>query len=249
MVERAATPTIPAWRRRAMALAKSITFPLVPDDYLGLLNPAWSARELTGTIERIKPETARRVDRRHPAELPVARPPARPVPADRRRARRHPPLAGLLADLGPRPSRTGSSRSRSSTSPEGRMSPYFTRQRRARLDGLPGRRRGRVPAARSAARAHRCSSAPAAGSRRSGHVARARAPRRARRRDPHPLRPRARSGDLRRGPAADERAATTATRCIEHLTGQVPRLNGGEPRRDLPRLARARRRSSPVRAA
>ncbi len=58
MVESAATPEIPTWRRRAMALAKSMTFPLVPDDYLGLLNPAWSARELTGQIERIKPETS-----------------------------------------------------------------------------------------------------------------------------------------------------------------------------------------------
>ncbi len=40
-----------------MALARSMTFPLVPDDYLGLLNPAWSARELTGRIVRVKPET------------------------------------------------------------------------------------------------------------------------------------------------------------------------------------------------
>ena len=40
-----------------MRAAKAITFPLVPDDYLGLMNPAWSARELTGKIERIKPET------------------------------------------------------------------------------------------------------------------------------------------------------------------------------------------------
>ncbi|MBA2764229.1 MAG: ferredoxin reductase [Thermoleophilaceae bacterium] len=57
MVERAATPTISPWRRRLMHAARAITTPLVPDDYLGLMNPAWSARELTGTIERIKPET------------------------------------------------------------------------------------------------------------------------------------------------------------------------------------------------
>lgn len=41
-----------------MSVARAITTPLVPDDYLALLNPAWSARELTGTIERIQPETA-----------------------------------------------------------------------------------------------------------------------------------------------------------------------------------------------
>ena len=40
-----------------MSLARAMTFPLVPDDYLGLLNPAWSARELTGMIERLQPET------------------------------------------------------------------------------------------------------------------------------------------------------------------------------------------------
>ena len=58
MVERAAEPTVSALRRRLLGAAKAITFPLVPDDYLGLLNPAWSARELTGTVVRLKPETA-----------------------------------------------------------------------------------------------------------------------------------------------------------------------------------------------
>src|SRR5580658_9809187 len=57
MVERAATPRISSLRRGAMRLARAITTPLVPDDYLALLNPAWSARELSGTIVRIKPET------------------------------------------------------------------------------------------------------------------------------------------------------------------------------------------------
>src|SRR5438309_6116171 len=57
MVERAATPTVSAWRRRVMRVAHAMTTPLAPDDYLGLLNPTWSARELTGTIVRIKPET------------------------------------------------------------------------------------------------------------------------------------------------------------------------------------------------
>ncbi len=204
MVERAATPTIPAWRRRAMALAKSITFPLVPDDYLGLLNPAWSARELTGRIERIKPET-------RDTSTVVIRPNF-PWPGHR---------PGQYLRIGVELDGIRHWRAYSLTSdpdhpdglvsitvkhvPEGRMSPYFTQRGRARLDGLPRRRRGRVPDARSAARAH------AADQRRQRdhadlvHVARARAPRQARRRDPHPLRPRARSGDLRRGPATDER--------------------------------------------
>jgi stearoyl-CoA 9-desaturase NADPH oxidoreductase len=57
MVERAAQPRITALRRQATRVARAMTFPLVPDDYLGLLNPAWSARELTGTVVRLKPET------------------------------------------------------------------------------------------------------------------------------------------------------------------------------------------------
>ena len=57
MVEKAAEPRISAVRRRAVRLAKAMTTPLVPDDYLELLNPAWSARELTGTIIRVTPVT------------------------------------------------------------------------------------------------------------------------------------------------------------------------------------------------
>lgn len=40
-----------------MGIARAMTTPLVPDDYIALMNPAWSARELTGTIVKIKPET------------------------------------------------------------------------------------------------------------------------------------------------------------------------------------------------
>lgn len=57
MVERAAAPKVSALRRGAMRLARAMTTPLVPDDYLALINPAWSARELTGTIVRLRPET------------------------------------------------------------------------------------------------------------------------------------------------------------------------------------------------
>jgi len=57
MVERAAIPRVSRLRRGAMRLARAITTPLVPDDYLALMNPAWSARELTGTIMQIRPET------------------------------------------------------------------------------------------------------------------------------------------------------------------------------------------------
>ncbi len=57
MVERAAQPRVSRLRSTLLGAAKTITFPLVPDDYLALLNPAWSATELTGTVVRLKPET------------------------------------------------------------------------------------------------------------------------------------------------------------------------------------------------
>ncbi len=37
--------------------AARFTTPLLPDDYLALINPLWSARELRGRVERVEPET------------------------------------------------------------------------------------------------------------------------------------------------------------------------------------------------
>ena len=78
MVEKAAEPRISELRRRAAQLAKAMTTPLVPDDYLELLNPAWSARELTGTVVRSHPRHRAGIDRRRPPVVPVAGPPAGP---------------------------------------------------------------------------------------------------------------------------------------------------------------------------
>ena len=84
------------------ARVRALFTPLLPDDYLELINPLWSTQELRGRIERIERETDDAVDGRHQAGLGVAGPRARPVPAHRRRRRRRPPLARLLADLRPR---------------------------------------------------------------------------------------------------------------------------------------------------
>jgi ferredoxin-NADP reductase len=46
-------PDLARLRRSASAL----TFPLLPDDYLSLINPLWSSRELRGRVERVVPET------------------------------------------------------------------------------------------------------------------------------------------------------------------------------------------------
>ncbi|MFZ0231020.1 MAG: ferredoxin reductase [Mycobacterium sp.] len=46
-----------SWVNTVRGLASRATTPLLPDDYLSLLNPLWSARELRGEIVSVKPET------------------------------------------------------------------------------------------------------------------------------------------------------------------------------------------------
>jgi ferredoxin-NADP reductase len=43
--------------QRVRDVADKLTTPLHPDDYLALLNPLWSARELRGRVEEVVPET------------------------------------------------------------------------------------------------------------------------------------------------------------------------------------------------
>jgi ferredoxin-NADP reductase len=47
----------PSLRRGLLGAAEWLTTPLLPDDYLGLLNPLWSTRELRGRVEAVRPET------------------------------------------------------------------------------------------------------------------------------------------------------------------------------------------------
>jgi ferredoxin-NADP reductase len=58
MAERGAIPNVPKARRRALDAVRSLFSPLLPDDYLELINPLWSTQELRGRIERIEPETS-----------------------------------------------------------------------------------------------------------------------------------------------------------------------------------------------
>lgn len=46
-----------SWVNMVRGLAARATTPLLPDDYLSLLNPLWSARELRGEIVAVEPET------------------------------------------------------------------------------------------------------------------------------------------------------------------------------------------------
>jgi stearoyl-CoA 9-desaturase NADPH oxidoreductase len=58
MAERGAVPVVPAGRRRALELLRSFTSPLAPDDYLELVNPLWSTRELRGRVVSVRRESA-----------------------------------------------------------------------------------------------------------------------------------------------------------------------------------------------
>ncbi len=57
VAERGAVPKVSRVRRRTLAAMRSLFTPLLPDDYLELINPLWSTQELRGRIERISPET------------------------------------------------------------------------------------------------------------------------------------------------------------------------------------------------
>jgi ferredoxin-NADP reductase len=57
MAERGAIPQVPRARQRALRAVRSLFSPLLPDDYLELIDPLLSTRELRGRIERIEPET------------------------------------------------------------------------------------------------------------------------------------------------------------------------------------------------
>ncbi len=57
MPERGAKPKLSARRRAVLRAVNRFTSPLLIDDYLELINPLWSSRELRGKIERIERET------------------------------------------------------------------------------------------------------------------------------------------------------------------------------------------------
>ena len=57
MAEKGAPPKVPRLQRRVLNAIRTFTSPLLPDDYLELINPLWSTRELRGKIESIDAET------------------------------------------------------------------------------------------------------------------------------------------------------------------------------------------------
>src|SRR5947209_15897262 len=58
MPERGAPPNVHPVQRRVLKALSALSTPLLPDDYLELVNPLWSTRELRGRIEEVRHETA-----------------------------------------------------------------------------------------------------------------------------------------------------------------------------------------------
>jgi ferredoxin-NADP reductase len=48
---------VPEWRLRVMRGLRSMFTPLLPDDYIEMINPLWSTQELRGRVERVEAET------------------------------------------------------------------------------------------------------------------------------------------------------------------------------------------------
>jgi len=57
MPEKGAPPNVHPIQRRVLNALNSLSTPLLVDDYLELINPLWSTRELRGKIEEIRHET------------------------------------------------------------------------------------------------------------------------------------------------------------------------------------------------
>jgi ferredoxin-NADP reductase len=57
MPEKGAPPNVHPIQRRLLKALGALSSPLLPDDYLELINPLWSTRELRGRIEEINHET------------------------------------------------------------------------------------------------------------------------------------------------------------------------------------------------
>jgi ferredoxin-NADP reductase len=56
MAERGAEPNVSKLMRRGLRAISHWTSPLLPDDYLELINPLWSTRELRGRVESVERE-------------------------------------------------------------------------------------------------------------------------------------------------------------------------------------------------
>ena len=57
MPEKGAPPNVHPIQRRVLKALGALSTPLLPDDYLEMINPLWSTRELRGRVEEVRRET------------------------------------------------------------------------------------------------------------------------------------------------------------------------------------------------
>src|SRR5947209_7967369 len=57
MPEKGAPPNAHPLQRRVLKALGALSTPLLPDDYLEMINPLWSTRELRGRVEEVRHET------------------------------------------------------------------------------------------------------------------------------------------------------------------------------------------------
>jgi ferredoxin-NADP reductase len=57
MPEKGAPPNVHPVQRRVLKALSSLSTPLLPDDYLEMINPLWSTRELRGRVQEVEHET------------------------------------------------------------------------------------------------------------------------------------------------------------------------------------------------
>ncbi len=56
MAERGAAPNVPRGRRLFLRAVRQLFSPLQPDDYLEMINPLWTTKELRGKVECVEPQ-------------------------------------------------------------------------------------------------------------------------------------------------------------------------------------------------
>ena len=241
MVEKAATPQVTPLRRRVLDATRALTTPLLPDDYLALINPLWSTRELTGD-DRARAAgdaaTPRRSSSARTSRGRATRPGQYLRIGVELNGIRH--WRAYSHHLRPRPPRGPRSASPSSTSTTGGC------RRSSRAQAQPGsivflgEVEGEFRLPDPLPEQARCSSAPAAASRRSGACcASSSAATRSTTSSTCTARATRRRGHLRRAPAPDGRRATRATACTS-TSPSTAAVSPARPRRALPGLARAR---------
>ncbi len=57
MAERGARPQVPVLQQKLLRGMRAFFTPLMPDDYLEMINPLWSTEELRGKVERLERRT------------------------------------------------------------------------------------------------------------------------------------------------------------------------------------------------